>query len=184
MDRFPDDIELVKRLKKGDIEAFDSIYEKYSGSLYAFGMKYLRISSEVEELVQLVFMKIWENRKQIDMELSFRAYLFKITYNDICKIFRRRNYLRRFISEALYENSELSSETEENIDYQFTLARVTQLVDMLPERQRIIFRKSRLDGMTTKEIAKEMGLSPGTVDNYISEALKLLRNRLKDEKPD
>lgn len=50
MDRFPDDIELVKRLKKGDVEAFDSIYEKYSGSLYAFGMKYLRISSKLKNL--------------------------------------------------------------------------------------------------------------------------------------
>ncbi|MBP7732034.1 MAG: RNA polymerase sigma-70 factor [Bacteroidales bacterium] len=184
MDRFPDDIELVKRLKKGDVEAFDIIYEKYSGSLYAFGMKYLSISAEAEELVQLVFVKIWENRKQIDLDLSFRAYIFKITYNDICKIFRRRNYLRRFIAEVLYEKTEFSSETEENIDYQSTLARVTRLIDMLPERQKIIFRKSRLEGMTTKEIAKEMGLSPGTVDNYISEALKFLRTRLKDEKPD
>ncbi|HOU97114.1 MAG TPA: RNA polymerase sigma-70 factor [Bacteroidales bacterium] len=184
MDKFSDDIELIKRLKKGDIEAFDSIYEKYSGSLYAFSMKYLRISSEAEELVQLVFVKIWENRKQIDLELSFRAYLFKITYNDICKIFRRRNYLRRFIVETFYEKTEFASETEENIDYQSTLARVNQVIDMLPEKQKIIFRKSRLEGKTTKEISKEMGLSPGTVDNYISEALKFLRNRLKDEKPE
>ncbi len=184
MDQLPDDIELVKRLKKGDIEAFDLIYGKYAGNLYEFGMKYLRFSAEAEELVQLVFMKIWENRKEIDLELSFRAYLFKITYNDICKIFRRRNYFRQFIGETFYEKTEFSSETEENIDYQFTLARVTRLIDMLPEKQKIVFRKSRLEGKTTKEIAKEMGLSSGTVDNYISDALKFLRNRLKDEKPD
>ena len=181
MKSFPTDYELVERLLKEDVEAFDLIYEKYSGKLYSFGLKYLRSTDEAEELVQSVFLKIWENRKHIDKEFSFKSYLFTIAYNDICKLFRKRSYLNKFISEKIYENSQVSSATEESIDYQSILTRVQQIIDKLPERQKNIFRKSRQEGKSSKEIAKELSLSPGTVDNYISEALKFIRKKLPSE---
>ncbi len=177
----PGDIELVERLQKGDVEAFDLIYEKYSGKLYAFGLKYLRSPGETEELVQTVFLKVWENYKNLKKESSFKSFLFTIAYNDICKLFRKRNYLQKFISDTLYENSQSSSETEDGIDYQFVLERVQQIVEKLPEKQKNIFLKSRKEGKSTKEIAEEVGLSPGTVDNYISESLKFIRSRLRSE---
>lgn len=182
MKLFPADSELVERLQKGDVEAFDIIYEKYSGKLYAFGLKYLRSKAESEELVQSIFLKLWENYKNLNKELSFKSYLFTITYNDICKLFRKRNYLQEFINETLYENSQSSSETEDCIDYQSVLEWVQQIVDKLPERQKAIFLKSRLEDKSTKEIAKEAGLSPGTIDNYISESLKFIRTCLQNEK--
>ncbi len=181
MDLFSNDSELIVKLQKGDVEAFDLLYEKYSVKLYSFGLKYLRSASEAEELVQSVFLKLWENHKQLNKELSFKSYLFTIAYNDICKLFRKRKYLQKFITESIHENSGTSSETQEGIDYQSALNRVQQLIDKLPERQKEIFRKSRLEGKPSKEIAEEMKLSPGTVDNYISEALKFIRGRLRKE---
>jgi len=178
---FPGDIELVERLQKGDVEAFDLIYEKYSGKLYAFGLKYLKSTEEAEELVQSVFLKLWENYKILKKELSFKSYLFTIAYNDICKLFRKRNYRQKFIDDTLYENSQFSSEIEEGIDYHSVLEQVEQIVNKLPEKQKTIFLKSRKEGKSTKEIAEEVGLSPGTVDNYISESLKFIRSRLRKE---
>jgi RNA polymerase sigma-70 factor (family 1) len=177
----PDDIELVGRLQKGDVEAFDLIYERYSGKLYAFGIKYLRSTVEAEELVQTVFLKLWENYKNLKKDSSFKSYLFTIAYNDICKLFRKRNYLQKFIDHTLYENSQSSSEVEDGIDYQSVLEQVQQIVDKLPGRQKDIFLKSRREGKSTKEIAEEVGLSPGTVDNYISAALKFIHTRLQNE---
>jgi len=177
----PNDTELAKKLQTGDVEAFDLLYEKYSGKLYSFGLKYLRSAAEAEELVQSVFLKIWENHKRIDRKLSFKSFLFTIAYNDICKLFRKRNYLQNFICDTLYENSQSSSETEEGIEFQSVITRVQEIVNKLPERQRVIFSKSKLEGKPTKEIAEELKLSPGTVDNYISEALKFIRNRLCKE---
>ena len=171
----------LKGCIKEDVEAFDLIYEKYSGKLYSFSLKYLRSTDEAEELVQSVFLKIWENRKHIDKELSFKSYLFTIAYNDICKLFRKRSYLQKFIGDTLYENRQSSSETEDKIDFQSVLNRVDQIVEKLPERQKIIFMKSRKEGKTTKEIASELGLSPGTIDNYISENLKFILKRLCKE---
>lgn len=181
MNHSNNDIDLIKKLQKGDTEAFDKIYNKYAGKLYLFAMKYLRSADEAKELVQSVFLKVWENHKKLKEESSFKSYLFTIAYNDICKLFRKRNYRQKFIEETLYENSQSSIETEDGIDYQSVLERVQQIVDKLPERQKTIFLKSRQEGKSSKEIAAELGLSPGTVDNYISESLKFIRNRLRDK---
>lgn len=178
---FPCDIELVEKLQKGDVEAFDLIYDKYSRKLYAFGLKYLGSTDEAEELVQSVFLKLWENYKILKKESSFKSYLFTIAYNDICKLFRKRNYLKKYVSDTLYENSQSFSETEDGIDYKSVLERVQQIVDKLPERHKTIFLKSRQEGKSTKEIAEEVGLSSGTIDNYISESLKFIRARLHKE---
>jgi RNA polymerase sigma-70 factor (family 1) len=178
---FPGDFELVERLQKGDVEAFDLIYEKYSGKLYAFGLKYIRSTDEAEELVQSVFLKLWENYKNLNKEFSFKSYIFTIAYNDICKFFRKKTYLQKFIIDTLYENSQASSETEDAIDYKSVLEQVQLIVDKLPERQKTIFLKSRQEGKSTKEIAEEIGLSPGTIDNYISEALKFIRIQLHND---
>ena len=178
---FPEDIELVQKLQKGDAEAFDLVYEKYAGKLYGFTLKYLKSTVETEELVQSVFLKVWENYKTLKKESSFKSYLFTIAYNEICNTFRRRSHLQKFIGEQLNDNSQTSNETEELIDYNSIRERVEQIVSKLPERQRTIFLKSREDGKSNKEIAIELGLSSGTVDNYISETLKFIRSNLNDK---
>ncbi|HEY5535252.1 MAG TPA: sigma factor-like helix-turn-helix DNA-binding protein, partial [Ignavibacteria bacterium] len=76
---------------------------------------------------------------------------------------------------------QFSSEIEEGIDYHSVLEQVELIVNKLPEKQKTIFLKSRKEGKSTKEIAEEVGLSPGTVDNYISESLKFIRRRLQNE---
>ncbi len=181
MDILSTDIELVTSLQADNIEAFDLIYERYSKRLYSFGLKYLKSNAEAEELVQSVFLKVWENRKILKKELSFKSYLFTIAYNDICKFFRKLHYQNQFIDEVQYENAQASSYAEESIDFKSVLGRVEKMIDTLPERQKIIFRKSRIEGLSTKEIAEELKLAPGTIDNYISEALKGLRDKIQKE---
>lgn len=176
-----EDIILIERLQKGDVEAFDLIYDRYSGKLFSFGFKYLRSRDEAKELVQSVFVKIWENRKSLKKESSFRSFIFTIAYNEICKLFRRRYYFQKYISETAEENAQSSVVVEEGIAFSSVIDRVRKIVSMLPERHRKIFVKSREEGKTSKEIATELDLSPGTVDNYISEALKLIRSRLSKE---
>ena len=172
------DNELVERLKKGDLEAFDMIYDMYAGRLYAFGMRYLRSTEEAKELVQSVFMKVWENHRTIDLSLSFRSYLFTIAYNDICKLFRRQSYLQKYVLETLYENRQSTSATEEGTEYQSVLGEVQRVLGTLPETQRKAFIMSKIEGKTSKEVATLLALSPGTVDNYVSGAIKMLRRKI------
>jgi len=175
------DIELIEKLRIGDVDAFDLVYQRYAGKLYAFSLKYLKSKEESEELVQSVFLKVWENQKNLKKDTSFKSYLFTIAYNEICNLFRRRKYQQNLITKIETESSEASGETEDQIEFQFVLEQVDQIIARLPEKQKTIFLKSRQEGKSTKEIADEFGLSPGTIDNYISESLKFIRTNLKDK---
>lgn len=181
MKELDSDNELIDKLRIGDIEAFDRVYQRYAGKLYAFSLKYIKSKEEAEELVQSVFLKVWENQKNLKKNTSFKSYLFTIAYNEICNLFRRRKYQQNFIAKIEIESSVTSGETEDQIEFQFVLEQVDQIIARLPEKQKIIFLKSRKEGKSTKEIADELGLSPGTVDNYISESLKFIRSNLKDK---
>jgi RNA polymerase sigma-70 factor (family 1) len=172
---------LIERLQTGDVEAFDILYNKYSWKLYAFGLKYLKSIDDAEELVQSTFIKIWENYIDLKKEPSFKSYLFTIAYNEICKLFRKRHYQKKYLEDIMQIKPVAEEVIEENFSYEAVLDRVNKIVDVLPDKQKSIFLKSRIEGMSAKEIARELNLAPGTVDNYISNVLKFIRNHLKKE---
>lgn len=171
------DLELVDKLQKGDVDAFDQIFKKYGDRLFGFVFKYLKSKEETEELVQDVFLKIWSNRKNIKKGFSFKSYLFTIAYHEICAVFRQRQ-IQVKIKEDLFLNKNEAINLGEQLEYKSVLEFVDKLIEQLPEKQKIIFNKSRKQGKTTREIAKEMNLAPGTVDNQISKALKFLRENI------
>ncbi len=133
--------------------------------------------------MQSVFLKVWENHRKIDRELSFRSYLFTIAYNDICKIFRRRSYLQKYVMETLYENTRATSASEEGGEYQSVLDEVQRLIGSLPENQRQAFIMSRIEGKPSREVAAELGITAGTVDNYVSGTLKIIRGKTQQGEP-
>lgn len=171
------DYVLVKQLQKGNIEAFDQIFDKYGNRLFGFALQYLKRREEAECLVQDVFLKIWENRKKIKHNTSLKSYLFTITYHEMCQLFRKKQIHEKFLVNKK-STSDLTVNIEEQIEYSATLEQVDKLIEQLPEKKRIIFIKSKKEGKSTKEIAKEMNLAPGTVDNQISSALKFIRSRI------
>jgi RNA polymerase sigma-70 factor (ECF subfamily) len=99
----------------------------------------------------------------------------------MCKIFRKRKYDRRFIDDVLNSDFQFSYSLDENIDQKSILTQVQKIIDLLPEKQRTIFIKSKLEGKSTREISEELGLSPGSIDNYISKSLKFIRLRIRNE---
>jgi len=179
----PPDTDLIIRLQRGDIEAFDLLYERYASKLYYFGIKYLKSPEEAEEMVQTVFLKVWENLKSLKTELSFKSYLFTIAYSDICKVFRGRFYWKKFTENSIRENVQFSesSEIEDNIGFNQVFERIQHIVSKLPEKQRSVFMQSKIEGKSAREIAMDLKLSPGTVDNYISEVLKYIRSHIHNE---
>ena len=178
---FPEDSELIESLRKGDVDAFDMVYKKYAQKLYAFSLKYLKSVEEAEGLVQSVFLKVWENQQNLKKETSFKSYLFTIAYNEICNLFRRRKYQQQYAADAKATHPRFSDTSESQINYFSILQQVEIIIAKLPEKQRSVFIKSRIEGKSTKEIASELGLSSGTVDNYISDTLKVIRTKLKGE---
>jgi RNA polymerase sigma-70 factor (family 1) len=174
------DFELVEKLQSGDLDAFDQIFKRFGDKLFGFALKYLKSKEETEELVQDVFLKIWENRKNLKKESSLKSYLFTIAYHNICRVFKKKQIYLKFLE----ENKSIANSTfnlEDQIEYKGVLEQIDLLIERLPEKQRAIFIKSYREGKSTKEIAKEVNLAPGTVDNHISAALKFLRNQISGE---
>ncbi len=174
------DQELVEKLQRGDLEAFDQIFKKYGDKLFGFSLKYLKSKEETEELVQDVFLKIWENKKKIKKEFSLKSYLFTIAYHNICKVFRKKQIYLKFLDETK-SISNSTFDLEEQMEYKAVLEQIDLLIEKLPEKQKAIFIKSYKEGKSTKEIANEINLAPGTVDNNISAALKYLRTQISGE---
>ena len=175
-----EDSVLIEELLKGDLKSFDLLFDKYAQKLYGFVLKFLRSEVDAEEVVQDVFIKVWENRLKLKKDSSFKSYLFTIAYNDVLNRLRSKSYHQAYIREAIALGDETSNSFE-SVEYKSVLEQVNVLIDKLPDRRRDIFVKSRIEGFSSKEIAERFGISVGTVDNNISEALKFLRKSLSNE---
>jgi len=176
----PDDNELVKLLQKGNVLAFDSLFEVYSPKLYGFALKYLQNESDAEELVQEVFVVVWENRQMLKSELSFKSYLFTIALNRIRKHFNKKATSLRYLETLTYESEITDSQLIQD-NYESVLQQINLIIERMPQRRREIFTKSKLEGKSSKEIAAELDITTGTVDNQVSEALRFIRTQLKNE---
>jgi RNA polymerase sigma-70 factor (ECF subfamily) len=170
---------LVQNLSKGNLLAFNTLYNEYSGRLYRFALGYLKSEAEAEELVQEVFTKIWEKRADLKKELSFKSFLFTIAFNIIRKHFRTKAYLSEYFKTEII--SEPDMQTSQKITYDSLYQYITELVNQLPERRKEIFIKSRFEGLSIKEIAEKLKISHKTVENQLTDALKFIRTNLNRE---
>jgi RNA polymerase sigma-70 factor (ECF subfamily) len=175
-----DDNGLVKLLQKGNVLAFDSLFQVYSPKLYGFALKYLKNETDAEELVQEVFVIVWENRQMLKSELSFKSYLFTIALNKIRKHFNQKATSLRYIETLNYE-SEVTDSQLIHDNFESVLQQINLIIEQMPQRRREIFVKSKLEGKSSKEIAIELDITTGTVDNQVSDALRFIRSQLKKE---
>lgn len=171
---------LVHNLSKGNVSAFNSLFYDYSGRLYRFAYGYLKSEEEAEELVQEVFTIIWEKRKELKSNLSFKSLLFTIAFNIIRKHFRTRSYLSKYLKSGII--SESDSQSLNNITYNSLHKFIFELVDLLPDRRKEIFIKSRVQGYSIKEISEELRISHKTVENQLTASLKFIRINLNRER--
>ena len=172
-------------------ENFDSIYINNFSRLFLFAKEYVLFDEEAENIVQDIFLMLWEKREALRVDVSLTAYLFTLVKNK-CIDFLRHQMVEQMYSENVKHeyNEELNVKlfALESFDHNFsseedieTLLR--NAIDKLPERCRLIFIKSRIEGKKYKEIAEELNLSVNTVEGQISIALMKLREELKDYLP-
>ncbi len=166
---------LVECLKKGDIKAFESLFKLYNRKLYGFSLGYLKSPVDAEGVVQDVFSKVWEKRASLKTECSFKSYIFTIAFNFIKKVFNKRAQIRTYLNSKV-EIIDLDQSTLSQIDYNFMMDRIMEIVSKMPARRKETFIKSRIDGLSVKEIAKEMNISPKTVENQITSSLKFIKS--------
>jgi len=150
--------------------------------LYNFSVKYLKSAEEAEEVVQEVFLYIWEKKDGLKPDQSFNAYIFTIACNIIRKYFIKKSRENAFKDEQLYIFLEQENSMDQQIDYKFLLEKVESIINSLPKRRKEIFIKRKYEGLAIKQIADELGISPNTVENQLAAAQKKIQNELQKEK--
>jgi RNA polymerase sigma factor (sigma-70 family) len=130
--------------------------------------------------VQEVFLRIWRNRKNLKPDLSFKAYLFKITYHCILEIFKQKSSRHLYLHVLAKETFHITEELNDRLNYQMLLEKVDSLIEQLPPRQQDILIKGKKKDLAIKEIAHQLSISPKTVENHLTEALKKIRLGLGD----
>ncbi|TKG89403.1 RNA polymerase sigma-70 factor [Puteibacter caeruleilacunae] len=172
----------VEKLKTGDVKSFDRLFNKYSDRLYRFALKYLKSVEDAEEVVQGVFLYIWENKEGLKPELSFNSYLFTIALNMIKKQFQKKARENDFKDDILCTFLEADDSLDQVIDYKFLLKKVEAIIESMPEKRKEVFIKRKYNDLPIKDIAAEMNISPNTVENHLSAAQKYILKELEREK--
>jgi RNA polymerase sigma-70 factor (family 1) len=175
--------EIVGAIKQGNERIFEETFRKYYQSLCNYANSILKEMDESEEIVQNLFLSIWEKRSDLEITISLKSYLYRAVHNHCLNRIKhlkiREEYQQYATSfyDASYESVSqtiMKNELEQKIE---------EAIKKLPEQCRLIFRMSRFEELKYNEIAEQLELSPKTVENQIGKALKFLRIELAEYLP-
>jgi len=173
---------MIRLLKEGNEEAFEEVYREYYRGLCAFASQYVPAVEECEEIVQDVMMWLWENRSVLLPEMSVKSLLFTIVKNK-CLNSISHHQIKQRVHESLYAKFEDQFEDPDLYVESELMASLDKAIHGLPEDYRKAFTMNRFENLTYNEIAEKMNVSSKTIAYRISQALKLLREDLKEYLP-
>lgn len=169
------EVVLQQRLSRGDETAFQETFEIYFKVLVLFATRFSIDQETAEDLVQDVFVKLYEQKDRLQFHSSLKAFLYQSVRNKCLDILRSRKTRERHHDEIKF-SSELEGLDSEALMMQSELEeKVYQSIKQLPEQCQLIFKMNRFEGKKNQEIADELNISKRTVETQISKALKRLR---------
>lgn len=169
---------LIQPLKNGSVKAFDALYQLYSARLYNFVLKISNGDTYMaEEIVQRVFIKIWEDRSMLDTQKSFNAFICTIAKNMLMNEYKHQMVEFVYQEYILQINEEGSSDGVDKIEYVFLEKYLNTLIEQLTPARREVYIMNRIDKLTVKEIAQRSGKSEKTIEKQLSEANEFIRRQ-------
>ena len=166
----------IAELKNSNIDCFRMIYKDYHTKLYQFVYNRTQSSYLAQEIVQITFIKLWETRARLSDELEIDIQLFRIAKTTLIDELRKETVKLKYndiitsVHEEQYEDNQVADRD--------TLQHVYSAIEMLPAMRKKVFKLSRVSGFSYKQIADILSISPKTVENHISKAIKQLRNSM------
>jgi RNA polymerase sigma-70 factor (family 1) len=173
----------LEGIRAGDPSAFETLFHAYYAPLCSFAYRYLGARDLAEEIVQEVFLCIWERRESWDVRTSVRSYLLTSVRNAALSYLRHERVVRRRQAEVRDSHESVAASPEACALEAETVVAVRQAIARLPDRCRLVFTLHREQGLTYTEVAEALGISPRTVEVQIGRALKSLRKALASHRP-
>jgi RNA polymerase sigma-70 factor (ECF subfamily) len=175
----PDDGELLLQLKKGDRIAFDELFNRFAEPIHTYIKMRLNGSEEADDVLQEVFIRLWNKRQRIVIHTSFRNYLYTIVQHCICDNQRASKRKRYTLTAELPEHTEERPQPDEQYQYKQVYHIWKNATSKLPGQMRRIYSMKNEEQLSVKEIASELQLSEQTVKNQLHTAgqriVKMLR---------
>lgn len=171
------DLSVVIKIKKGDIGAFEKLFRHYYEPLCRYAATFTKDNDASEEIVQELFYTLWKERGRLHVFLSVKSYLYRSVRNNALQYLEHLDVRLRYREKAMHEPAETGENATplENLEYKELQKQITDLLDSMPERRRLIFTLHRFEGKTYPEIARQLSVSVKTVEAEISKALQAFR---------
>jgi len=172
-----DKIKYIQEAKSVDSATFEQLFTDHYDPLYRYCQTMVKDQNDIEDIVQSVFMDLWQDRSKLVIHTSIKAYLYKAVY------FKCMNKIKHDKVASKYSNTISNSESTAVTDtliIQEIADKIKETIESLPEQCRKIFSMSRMDGLRYNEIAEKLNLSPKTIENQMGKALKTMRVALSE----
>ncbi len=167
---------IVQDIINGNIESFKLVYQQYHTKLYFYVLKCTHSVYIAEETVQLTFILLWEKREKLSMSFSISTQLFRIGKSVMTDLLRKQQVRNRHTEILVRDNTNWHVETDITVKEELT--RVYNSIEQLSPIRKNVFKLSRFEGLPHKEIARQLSISPKTVENHIVRAIRQLKNSL------
>lgn len=166
---------LLQALKKGDIKAYEKVYALYYERLCQYLLSYSRDRSQIEDVVQEVFIGLWKKRHTLDIRSSLGSYLYRMAYNKMMDTYRNKDRKDVFLLDY-YNTAILRAEGQEEEYKKLLLKKLKRCIEKLPDRCQEVFVESKLLGHTNQQVADYFKISIKTVEGHISKGYRLLKH--------
>lgn len=162
---------------------FEKVFKEHFKALHVYAFTFVKEQDLAEDMVQQVFMRLWEKSSVLKIQTSITAYLYRAVYHECL------NYLKHMKVRATHENyvknamPETGDDALKQMQLQELQKKINRALTELPEGCRTIFQMSRFESLKYREIAEKLNVSLKTVENQMGKALKVLREKLADYLP-
>lgn len=170
----------IRKIKKGDKKAFEKLFLRFYDPLCKFAWRYLKSSHISEEIVQDVFLSVWESRESLNSEKNIKSYLYQAVRNEALNHLKHQDVAKKYNKQIEWLNSASISQNHKFEEASEFILAARKAINELPDGAQKIYKLNRKDGLTYKEIAQVLDISPRTVESQMSRTLKKLRESLSE----